>query len=253
MQFFEDLHDVTLVTRARIGDLAALEVLITRYRRVLYSVAIGIVGEPAQAREVTHTALLRAYAYLSMDDPDCGFFSLSHRLLVQACFDRVPRHGGAERAEVVTIGKMTFDDRRRRVQQALLRLDLPSRAVVALRHLAGLSYTESATTLEQPLEIVRRQLHEARQQLGEWLLAWPADSALGAAEECLLQSGLDGALDYWEREARERLLQEHPPAAARAAALRDLGQLLNSLGPTEPPPDLVPAVLAQVAGRISSF
>jgi DNA-directed RNA polymerase specialized sigma24 family protein len=104
MQFFEDLHDVTLVTRARIGDLAALEVLVQRYRRVLYTVALGILGDPIDAREVTRTALLRAYAYLSMDDPDSGFFSLTHRLLVQECLDRIKQPAAAERGDITTAG-----------------------------------------------------------------------------------------------------------------------------------------------------
>jgi RNA polymerase sigma-70 factor, ECF subfamily len=255
MQFFEDLHDVTLVTRARIGDLAALEVLVQRYRRGLYTVALGILGEPVDAREVTRTALLRAYAWLSMEDPDSGFFSLTHRLLVQECLDRITQPACAERGDInlKTRAPMTCDDRRCRVQRALLRLDPRVRAVVALRHLAGLSYEETASTLEMPTDIVRAYLHDARQQIGEWLLDWPADSALPPRDERLLQSGLDGALDYWEREARERLIHDRSDAATRARALRELGQLLNSLGPADPPPDLVPDVLGQIAARISSF
>jgi RNA polymerase sigma-70 factor (ECF subfamily) len=255
MQFFEDLHDVTLVTRARIGDLAALEVLVQRYRRVLYTVALGILGDPAEARDVTRTALLRAYACLSMHDPDCGFFSLTHRLLVQECFDRLKQAASDDDGDgdITTVRKMTFDDRRRCVQRAMLRLDPLVRAILALRHLAGLSYDETAMTLEMPSDVVRTQLHQARQRMGEWLLDWPTGSALPTPDERLLQSGLDGALDYWEREARERLLHERADAAVRAGALRELGQLLNSLGPVEPPADLVPDVLNQIAARISSF
>ncbi len=146
MQFFEDLHDVTLVTRARIGDLATLEVLVQRYRRVLYTVALGILGDPADAREVTRTALLRAYAYLSMDDPDSGFFSLTHRLLAEECLNRIKEPACAERENIATAGSQTHNDRRRRVQRALLRLAPRVRAIVALRHLAGLSYETTRST-----------------------------------------------------------------------------------------------------------
>jgi RNA polymerase sigma-70 factor (ECF subfamily) len=251
MQFFEDLHDVTLVMRARIGDLAALEVLVQRYRRVLYTVALGILGDAAEAREATRTSLLRAYACLSMHDPDCGFFSLTHRLLVRECLDVARARDAA--GDVPAVHGLAFDDRRRCVQQAMLRLDPLVRAILALRHLAGLSYAETAVTLEIPAEAVRSRLHKARQQMGEWLLAWPAGGVLPDDEEALLQAGLDGALDYWEREARERLMQERAGAAVRAAALRELGQLLNSLGPAEPPAELVPEVLSQISARSSSF
>ena len=46
--------------------------------------------------------------------------------------------------------------------------------------------------------------------------------------------------------ARDRLLGEHPAAFARAGALRELGHLLNSLGPEEAPMDVVPPVLEEV-------
>jgi RNA polymerase sigma-70 factor (ECF subfamily) len=253
MHFFEDLHDVTLVGRARIGDLAALELLVQRYRRVLYTVALGMLGDPTDARDVTRTVLLRAYAHLCMHDPHCGFFSLTHRLLVRECIEGMTRSAKNGTCDLTTVRRLTYDERRRRVQQALLRLDPQVRAILALRHLAGLSYDETALTLEITTDAVRSRLHAARQQLGEWLLDWPADSALPSEDERLLQSGLDGALDYWEREVRERLLQERAEVASRAAALRELGQLLNSLGPAEPPADLVPDVLSQIAARISSF
>jgi RNA polymerase sigma-70 factor (ECF subfamily) len=253
MHFFEDLHDVTLVTRARIGDLAALELLVQRYRRVLYTVALVMLGDAAVAREVTRTALLRAYGYLSIFGADCGFFSLTHRLLVQECLDGTQSQTYGDAGDLTTVRTLPFDDRRRCVQQAMLRLEPQVRAILVLRHLAGLSYGETAQTLEIPPDAVRSHLHAARQQLGEWLLAWPAGSALRDEDESLLQAGLDGALDYWEREARERLLQERADAAVRAAALRELGQLLNTLGPADPPADLVPEVLAQIAARSSIF
>jgi len=217
MHFFEDFHDVTLVTRARIGDLAALELLVQRYRRVLYTVALVMLGDAAEAREVTRTALLRAYGYLSIHGAECGFFSLTHRLLVQECLDGTPSHMGDDSGDLTTVRSLSFDDRRRCVQQAMLRLEPQVRAILVLRHLALLSDGETALTLEIPLDAVQSRLHAARQQLGEWLLARPAGSALRDEDESLL------------------------------------GQLLDILGPAEPPADLVPDVLAQIASRITVF
>jgi len=71
-------------------------------------------------------------------------------------------------------------------------------------------------------------------------------STLPPEDETLLQDAIDGELDYRGREARDRVLAAHTNAHARATALRDLGHLLNSLGPEEPPGDLTTQVLSQI-------
>ncbi len=115
-----------------------------------------------------------------------------------------------------------------------------------MRHIAGLSYDETAITLDLSRETVRARLHMARQQLGMRLMAWPQHGALDPEDDQLLQDAIDAELDYRAREARDRLLAEQPDAHARASELRDLGHLLNSLGPEEPPADLTAQVLMQI-------
>jgi RNA polymerase sigma-70 factor (ECF subfamily) len=277
MHSFDDLHDVTLVDRSQAGDLAALELLVRRYQRVLFTVALRMLGDARTAQAATRAALVRTHALLAMRDSSYGFFHAAHRLLIDECLDVVRHHrpspargssapgaaadagAGADRvaedsAEVgaddgaVRFGRLTFDERRHRMHDALLQLLPELRAVVILRHVAGLSYDETAITLDFSRETVRFRLHMARHQLGERLMGWSPQYALPAADEALLQDAIDGELDYRAREARDHLLGEHPDAHARAAALRDLGHLLNSLGPAEPPSDLASHVLAQING-----
>ena len=63
-------------------------------------------------------------------------------------------------------------ERRAQVQAALLQLSPDYRAVVVLRHFAGLSYDEMATALGVPSKTIKSRLHTARQRLGELLLGW---------------------------------------------------------------------------------
>jgi RNA polymerase sigma-70 factor (ECF subfamily) len=254
MHFFEDFHDMALVSRARAGDVAALALLIQLYQRVLYTVALGMLGDADEAREATRTAFVRTCDRLALPNPDYGFFSSTHRLLACECLEVLRRRplrpaqsvpGGATGERPPSRG-LTITERRRQIHAAMLQLTPESRAVVILRHLAGLSYDETALTLGLPTAAVRARLHAARQQLGEWLLAWPARTGLGPEEEALLQGSMDGALDYHECAARDRLLAERVEVALRAVALNQLGYLLNSLGPADPPPDLALEVLSQV-------
>jgi RNA polymerase sigma-70 factor (ECF subfamily) len=257
MYILEDLQDATLVTRVHAGDMGAFEVLIHRYQRVMYTVALGMLGRADEAREATRVAFVRTYAHLSMRPADDGFFSSMHRRLASACLEalrnrprvvgRWPAISDAESAAVsLSVRTLTFDERSHRVQAAIQQLPPDFRAVVVLRHFAGLSYDETAFTLILPKETVRSRLHATRQRLGEQLLAWPRQVTLCAADDARLQSATDGELDMRERRLCTRLLAEQVDAGVRVAALRELGHLLNSLGPAEPPAGLAWQVLSSV-------
>jgi RNA polymerase sigma-70 factor (ECF subfamily) len=63
-------------------------------------------------------------------------------------------------------------ERRAQVEAALQQLTPEHRAVIVLRHFAGQSYDEIATTLEIPVRTVKSRLYAARQRLGASLLGW---------------------------------------------------------------------------------
>lgn len=255
MYILEDTQDATLVSRVHAGNMVAFEVLIHRYERVMYTVALGMLGRADEAREATRVAFVRTYAHMSTQRTDDGFFSSMHRLLASACLEmlrnrpplleRPPAIADAEPA-IVSVRTLPFDERSRRVHTAIQQLPPALRAVVVLRHFAGLSYSETAFTLVLPKETVRSRLHAARQRLGEQLLAWPRQVPPCAAHETLLQSAIDGELDFRERRLCTQLLAEDADAGVRAAALRELGHLLNSLGPAEAPARLAWQVIASV-------
>ena len=56
-----DLPDDELVRRVGLGDTAALEVLYSRYARVVYSFAVRIVGDGLTAEEILQEAFVRAW------------------------------------------------------------------------------------------------------------------------------------------------------------------------------------------------
>ena len=247
--------DLTLVSRSHAGDRAALELLTQRYLRGLYTVALRMLGDPHAARTATHCALVGAHRQLARGQHDDGFFQVAHRLAIRHCLDILGAHELSRptppvaASEAATFADLTFDRRRERVQEAILQLSPDRRAALVLRHVAGLSYWEIAILADASRQDARTRLHAARQQIGEQLMAWPSPGDLSAADDALLQDAIDGELAYYARETRDRLLGEHPAAFARAGALRELGHLLNSLGPEEAPADVVASVLAEILGQ----
>ena len=172
----QDPDDGSLVARAAAGEAAAFEILVARYQRVLFSVALRMLGDYADAGDATQTAFIKAYERLGSFDPRFRFFSWVYRILVNECLNaKRGRHRHQEVSTELAVHCTQFeafatDERRHRVQRALLELPMESRQVVILRHFAELSYDEIADTLGIPSKTVKSRLYTARQRLSELLL-----------------------------------------------------------------------------------
>ena len=170
--------DETLVRRSARGEIEAFEILVTRYQRVLFKVALRMLGDHADANDATQAALVKAYQNLGSFDPRFRFFSWIYRILLNECLNtrRGRRKHEQEEAAFEVAGNGTPLDalerteRRQRVQKALLALPDDYRQVVVLRHFAELSYDEIAATLAIPAKVVKSRLYTALQRLAEMLL-----------------------------------------------------------------------------------
>lgn len=170
--------DESLVQRSVGGEVEAFEILVTRYERVLFKVAMRMLGEYADASDATQAAFVKAYQNLGTFDPRFRFFSWIYRILLNECLNarRTRRHHDTEEAAFELAGNGTpldaleRNERRQRVQKALLALPNDYRQVVVLRHFAELSYDDIAATLSIPARVVKSRLYTARQRLAEMLL-----------------------------------------------------------------------------------
>jgi RNA polymerase sigma-70 factor (ECF subfamily) len=170
--------DLDCVGRCLRGDTAAFRPLVERYQRLLYTVALRLLGDREEATDAAQTAFVRAYQKLRTFDQRHKFFSWLYRILVNECLN-VRRTWG--RFEPIDPALVAHDDPaagveqaelRQAVQAALLQLPVAQREVIVLRHYAGFSYHEMAETLHVPEKTIKSRLHAARQRLGELLLGW---------------------------------------------------------------------------------
>ena len=169
--------DEALVQQCRNGDTEAFEQLVARYERVLFNVALRMLGSYEDARDATQNAFVKAYQHLETFDPEQRFFSWIYRILRNECLNAlrsrrpsepVPDDWPAEtRPDTIELGQ-----RQRAVQEALLALTSEYREVLVLRHFTELSYDEIAGVLGLPVKTVKSRLYSARQRLGELLLDW---------------------------------------------------------------------------------
>lgn len=172
-----DGDDAAVVARCLDGDRDAYEVIVSRYQRGLFNVALRILGSYDDAHDATQNAFVKAYEHLDTFDPEQRFFNWLYRILKNECLNALR---GRRPSEPVPLTLPAGDpgdpvegrERRQAVQAALLALSVEYREVIVLRHFTELSYDEIATTLGIPVRTVKSRLYTARQQLGGLLAGW---------------------------------------------------------------------------------
>lgn len=162
------------VARCLKGDATAFEPLVARYERALFAVALRLVGNYEDARDVTQNAFIRAYEHLDSFDPERRFFSWIYRIAVneglnlrrarrpqEALGDWIPVGGG----QIEAIRAIEAHETTARVERAIGQLSEEYREVVVLRYFAELSYEEISHAVGVPEKTVKSRLFSARQRL----------------------------------------------------------------------------------------
>ena len=162
-----DIGPDALLESMRDGDPAAFEAFFHRYQRVVFSTALGLVGDGATAEEIVCDVFLRAYAARGILDPTrspipwlqrvAANLAISHlrrRRFVTAPIDDFV-HGALGRA---VPGLLERRETEMYVEACLARLPLPQRAVLALHYLVDLPVAEIATILDESPSTVKHRI-----------------------------------------------------------------------------------------------
>jgi RNA polymerase sigma-70 factor (ECF subfamily) len=175
------------------GHVEAFEALVRRYQRWVFTLALRMVGNPAEAEDMAQEIFLKAYRGLKDFKGASRFSTWLYSIASHHCLNlldarrREPlqRRGflgrGAPGDDLPTLldrvanGSPQPDallermDRVRLVHAGLARLKEDHRLILVLRDIQGLSYEEIADTLNLELGTVRSRLHRARMELKEQL------------------------------------------------------------------------------------
>src|SRR6185295_6691565 len=102
----QDAEDNVLVERCRNGDSAAFEPIVERYQRLLFTVALRMLGDHEEASDAAQNAFVKAYQKLDTFDPSRRFFSWIYRILLNECLNfRRDRHPHEQLTpELATVG-----------------------------------------------------------------------------------------------------------------------------------------------------
>lgn len=178
--------DLTLVQRVRTGDQRAYKLLVERYQRKVYAVALGMLKDKEEARDVAQEAFVKVYRYLDHFKGDASFYTWLYRITVNICIDAMRRKGakGDEHLEFDESVKLDTAEanigalgtrlgtnpqksalRRElaeRITAAIQQLPEAHRQILLLREVEGMSYEDLARVLEVPKGTVMSRLFHAR-------------------------------------------------------------------------------------------
>lgn len=167
-----DREEEHWIDRARRGDAAAVDWLITRYRLRVVRLAAHILRRPSEAEDAAQEAFVRAFRSLRSYRSEGRFYTWLYQIVVRICLDRrrLARWDREMPLETLSGSEAEADrsldavERRLLVETLLDQLTPPMRAILVLRELEGLNYEEIAEILQIPVGRVCWRLHTARAQ-----------------------------------------------------------------------------------------
>ena len=190
-------RDADLVIRLAQGDERALGQLYDRFGAVLYAVAYRVLNEKADAEEVVMEAFAQAWREAPRFDAGRGsvaawltMMTRSRALdLIRSQSRRVRITDTAAREEPQSAPAMSTgfqspgsavedSERRKAVGTALAALSPPQRVAIELAYFEGLSQSEIAERLKEPLGTVKTRMRLGMQKLREALKPYYFEGAV---------------------------------------------------------------------------
>ncbi|MBS1186758.1 MAG: rpoE [Burkholderiaceae bacterium] len=182
--------DQQLVQRVQRGEKIAFDLLVSKYQRRLFRLALRLVGDPSEAEDVVQETFIKAYKALPQFRGDSAFYTWLYRIGINTARNflenqgrRIPvlkEAGGAEQPEAGSEHAGSGDGDTpeaallarqiaETINLAMEELPTDLRLALSLREFDGLSYDEIAMAMACPVGTVRSRIFRAREAVAEKL------------------------------------------------------------------------------------
>ena len=188
-----------LVRRAQAGDRDALSTLVQSQQTYVYSIAMSLMHNPADAADMTQEAFIRLMRSLGTYRAETKFTTWLYRLVTNICLDGLRRRGrtidsldepssgqGGEDAQ--TSGERLAETDRwtqpeqelelresaTEVRAALVSLPAAQRLALTLHYFEDLRYEDIADVMGLPLNTVKSHIRRGKERLA-LVLSSPAE------------------------------------------------------------------------------
>ncbi len=177
-----DKSVIELLALCKQGDFDAFERLVRQYGKMVYNLAMRLLGRPSEAEEILQETFLQVHKALPRFEGSVGLSSWIYTIALNQSRMRLRKQKGvvmeeldetilsyktrapeAQTAVVLDPADVLVDkEMREQVESALQELPEPYRVVFVLRDMEGHSTEETAQLLDLTVAAVKSRLHRAR-------------------------------------------------------------------------------------------
>jgi RNA polymerase sigma-70 factor, ECF subfamily len=190
-----------LVRRAQAGDRDALSALVQSQQTYVYSIAMSLMHNPADAADMTQEAFVRLLRSLGTYRGETKFTTWLYRLVTNICLDGLRRRGRVVESLDEPIASQAGDDAQTpgerladndrwthpeeelelresatEVRRALGRLPPAQRLALTLHYFEDMRYEDIAEVMDLPLNTVKSHIRRGKERLA-LMLSNPAESS----------------------------------------------------------------------------
>jgi RNA polymerase sigma-70 factor (ECF subfamily) len=181
------LEEQILIKLCQSGDLAAFEVLLGNYEKLVYNLCYHYFGNHGDAADVGQEAMLRIFNKINEFNGKSSFKTWLYRVVTNVCLDELRRRKiksisledikaqGYEPVTVVSGPEESLEQQElyQLLIEILAQLSVTHRTILILKDVEGLDYHEIAAVLGCNIGTVKSRLNRARCALRKRLFNEP--------------------------------------------------------------------------------
>jgi RNA polymerase sigma-70 factor, ECF subfamily len=159
--------DEALARRASAGDTAAFEQLVLRHQHKLYTLALRVTLNEADARDCVQEGLISAWRAMPRFRRDARFSTWMYRIVLRKAYDAIDRRRRTAEPvdEIEVVARDASVEQRMDLERALDALEPEFRAVAVACDVLGLPMDQAGELLGIPPGTVKSRLFRARARL----------------------------------------------------------------------------------------
>jgi len=181
--------DKLLVKRSKSGDIEAFEQLIFDYQKKAYNIALRVMGNQEDAKDMCQEAFIRIFKSIEGFKEQSSFSTWMYRIVTNVCLDEIRKK---KKSETVSLdgtyetenGQIHFEtvsdddtpeeayiriEKKRIVLKSINELSEEYKTVIVLRDIQGFSYEEIANILCCSIGTVKSRINRGRNTLKDKL------------------------------------------------------------------------------------
>ena len=179
MEYMHEADSAWLISRCLAGDEDAIEWLVRRHEAGVFRLALSVVGDEAEAREITQDTFLSALRSLQNYREQQSFKAWLYTIALNLSRSQLRKRKTRQRLQATLAAlfhleiqkqvspeeAINLSEKEAALWKSLNRLDERHRTVLVLRYFHDMPVSEIAEILSVPEGTVHSRLHSAREQL----------------------------------------------------------------------------------------